>query len=86
MKFVIAVIALCFVTSVVDAQTAVVLEVKQPNVDGPKVEVLTLRSRAFPSLDLKTVRSLCLSEWPSDFRMPNHCEVQQVEALRKLAR
>jgi len=84
-KFVIAVIALCFMTSVVDAQT-VVLEVKQRNVDDPKVEVLTLKSRAITSLDLKTVRSLCLSEWPADFRMPNHCEVQQVEALRKLAR
>jgi hypothetical protein len=85
-KFVITVIALCFVTSVVNAQTAVVLEVKQRDLFHPKVEVLTLNSRAITSLDLKTVRSLCLSEWPSDFRMPNHCEVQQVEALRKLAR
>ena len=86
MKFVIAVIALCFVTSVVDAQTAVLLEVKQRNLFDPKEEVLTLNSRTITSLDLKTVRSFCLSEWPSDFRMPNHCEVQQVEALRKLAR
>ena len=85
MKFVITVIALCFVTSVVDAQT-VLLEVKQRNVYYPKVEVLTLNSRAVTSLDLTPVRSLCSSEWPADFRMPNHCEVRQVEALRKLAR
>jgi hypothetical protein len=85
-KLVITVIALCFVTSVADAQTAVVLEVKQRNLFDPKVEVLTLNSRAITSLDLKTVRSLCLSEWPADFRMPHHCEVQQVEALRKLTR
>jgi uncharacterized protein YgbK (DUF1537 family) len=86
MKFVIIVVALCFVTSVANAQTAVVLKVKEQNVDDPKVEVLTLNSRAITSLDLKTVRSLCLSEWPADFRMPHHCELQQVEALRKLAR
>jgi Na+-transporting NADH:ubiquinone oxidoreductase subunit NqrC len=85
-KFVITVIALCFVTSVVNAQTAVVLEVKQRNLFDPKVEVLTLNSRAITSLDLKTVRSLCLNAWLSDFRIPNHCEVQQVESLRKLAR
>ena len=85
MKFVFTVIALCFVTSVVDAQI-VMLEVKQRNIFDTKVEVITLNSRAITSLDLKTVRSLCLSEWPADFRMPHHCEVQQVEALRKLTR
>ena len=85
MKFVIIVVALCFVTSVANAQTAVVLEVKEQNVDDPKGEVLTLNSRAITGLDLKTVRSLCLSEWPAGFR-PHHCELQQVEALRKLAR
>ncbi len=86
MKFVLIVIALCVLTSVVAAQTAVVLKVTEQNVEDPKVDLLTLNSRAITSLELKAIRSLCLSEWPVDFRMPHHCELQQVEALRKLTR